>query len=135
MAVQNSPSVRKYLVELSRPSKQIMMVAIDVFAYLTCAICAGWLLLGDNFEFLDIYYIAAMTIFVAIPLGWMLGLYVTIVRFIGTEFLIRANLTALISAAAVAVLSYWLELQATPYRWAIILSALLLLYICFSRFL
>ncbi len=68
MTVQNSPSVRKYLVELSRPSKQVTMVAIDVFAYLICALCAGWLLLGENFEFNEIYLIAVMTAFVAIVL-------------------------------------------------------------------
>ncbi len=134
MSVQNSPSVRKYLVELSRPSKQVTMVAIDVFAYLICALCAGWLLLGENFEFNEIYLIAVMTAFVAILLGWVLGLYVTIVRYIGTEFLISANFTAFSSAAVVAVLSYWLELQAAPYRWTVMLSALLLLYICFSRY-
>ena len=134
MAVKNNPSLRKYLVELSRPSKQIAMVAIDVFAYLTCVYCTGWLLVGDNSGFSEIHLIGVMTVFIAIPLGWVLGLYVTIVRYIGTEFLIRANITAFSSAAAVAVISYWFELQAAPYRWTVILSALLLLYICFSRY-
>jgi FlaA1/EpsC-like NDP-sugar epimerase len=134
MTVENSSSVRRFLVELSRPSKQVAMVAIDVFAYLACSLCAGWLLLGDNFEFLEIYLIAVMTVLVAIPMGWVLGLYETIVRYIGTEFLIRACFTALSSALAITALSYWLELQAVPYRWAFILWTLLLIYICFSRY-
>jgi FlaA1/EpsC-like NDP-sugar epimerase len=134
MTVQNNSSVRQFLVELSRPSKQVAMVVIDVFAYLACAFCTGWLLLGGNFEFLEIYLIALITVFVAIPLGWILGLYGTIVRYIGTEFLMRAYFTALSSAVAITVLSYWLELQAAPYRWAFMLWALLLIYICFSRY-
>ena len=73
-------AVRQYLVDLSRPSKQVAMVGIDVLAYLLCAACTGWLLLGDGFVLRDIYLVALITIVVAIPLGWVSGLYGTIMR-------------------------------------------------------
>jgi FlaA1/EpsC-like NDP-sugar epimerase len=129
-----NPSFRRFLVGLSRPSKQITMVAMDVLAYLACTVCTGWLLLADQLYLSGIYLIALLTVGVAIPLGWMLGLYGTIVRYIGTEFLVRANFTAAASAIVVSALSFWAGLQAAPARWAVILWALLLLYICFSRY-
>ncbi len=132
--MQDSQTLRRFLVELSRPSKQMAMVTIDVLAYAACTLVTSWLLVGDQFFLSDIYFVAAIAVLVAIPLGWLLGLYETVVRYIGIEFLIRANLTAMTSAVAVSVLSFLGGLQAAPYRWGVMLWALLLLYICFSRF-
>ena len=129
----DSQLLRRFLVELSRPSKQMAMVAIDIPAYAVCALATGWLLSADMSVFGEIYPVAVIAILIAVPLGWLLGLYETVVRYIGTEFLIRASLTAAISAAAVSAISYAAGFGAAPFRWAVIFWALSLLYICSSR--
>ena len=121
-------------MSLSRPSKQFTMIVLDIAAYLLCAVATGWLLQSERLTFPEIYLIGLTTILVTIPLGWVLGLYETIVRYIGTEFLVRANFTAATAAALVSGLSFVAGLQSAPYRVGVMLWALLVLYICFSRF-
>ncbi|MEC9376018.1 MAG: nucleoside-diphosphate sugar epimerase/dehydratase [Pseudomonadota bacterium] len=134
--MQSGSSLRRFLVELSRPSKQLTMVCIDICAYSVCSICTAWILIGEEFFFSDLYLIAFTAVIVSIPLGWFLGLYETIVRYIdiGTEFFVRANFTAGSSAILVSTLSFASNLQNMPYRLAVTFWALALLYICLSRY-
>ena len=126
--------VRKLLVELPRPVKQAMMITADAFAYMLCAFGAAWLLVGPQLSMSAGFSIGLVAIAVAIPLGWQQGLYQWVVRYIGAEFVFRANVTAAGSAVAVAGLTYLAGMQYAPFRWAAVFWALSLIYICSSRY-
>ena len=127
--------LRKFLVELPRPVKQAMMITADAFAYMFCAFAAAWLLVGQQLSMSTGFLVGLFAVAVAIPLGWQQGLYQSVVRYIGTEFVFRANVTAAGSAVAVAGLTYLVGMQYAPFRWAAVFWALSLIYICSSRYL
>ena len=126
--------LRKYLVELPRPVKQSLMIAVDASAYMLCAFCAAWLLFGSQLSLVGGLSVGLVAVAVAMPLGWQQGLYQLIVRYVGTEFFFRANITAAGAAVAVAGLTYLAEMQYAPFRWAAVFWALSLIYICSSRY-
>jgi len=126
--------LRKFLVELPRPVKQALMITMDASAYMLCAFCAAWLLFGPQLSISSGFSVGLVAIAVAMPLGWQQGLYQLIVRYVGTEFFFRANVTAAGSAAAVAGLTYLGGMQYAPFRWAAVFWALSLIYICSSRY-
>ena len=127
--------LRKFLVELPRPVKQAMMITADACAYMFCAFAAAWLLVGQQLSMSTGFLVGLFAVAVAIPLGWQQGLYQSVVRYIGTEFVFRANVTAAGSAVAVAGLTYLVGMQYAPFRWAAVFWALSLIYICSSRYL
>ncbi len=98
--------LREFLVELPRQVKQALMITVDASAYMLCAFCAAWLLFGPQLSISSGFSVGLVAIAVAMPLGWQQGLYQLIVRYVGTEFFFRANVTAAGSAAAVAGLTY-----------------------------
>ncbi len=126
--------LRKFLVELPRPVKQAMMITADALAYMLCAFGAAWLLVVPQLSMSGGFSIGLVAIAVAIPLGWQQGLYQSIVRYIGAEFVFRANVTVVGSAVAVGGLTYLAGMQFAPFRWAAVFWALSLIYICSSRF-
>ena len=126
--------LREFLVELPRPVKQALMVTIDAIAYMLCAFCAAWLLFGPQLSISSVLSIGLVAIVITIPFGWQQGLYQSIVRYIGAEFFFRANVTAAGSAVAVAGLTYFAGMQYVPFRWTAVFWALLLIYICSSRY-
>jgi FlaA1/EpsC-like NDP-sugar epimerase len=127
-------SVRQFLVDLSRPSKQVVMVLIDLLGYLTCVYFVDWLLAGNSSQYFAVNLIALITIAIALPFGWLSGLYGTIVRYVGIEFLIRTCAMAGMSSVAIVMLAHYASIVDDPYRWGALLWINLLIYICFSRY-
>jgi FlaA1/EpsC-like NDP-sugar epimerase len=131
----NAQELRRFLIDLTRPSKQFVMISVDIMAYMTCAFATAWVLTGVNFPVSSAFMIGLVSVAVAIPLGWSQGLYQSIVRYIGSGFFFAASVTAACTAIIVSLLTFVAAMQGTPFRWALVFATLSLAYLCGSRYL
>jgi len=70
-----------------------------------------------------------------LQVGWRMGIYNTVVRYIGLEFFHRANVTVSVAAVATALSAEPLGLSLDAIKWALMFWALMVVYICYSRYL
>ena len=79
--------------------------------------------------------LSVVAVLVAIPLTWMMGLYRSIVRYMGVDLFVAGIESTVICAAVVGLVAATAELISVPVRWAIIFWALSLIYVVGGRFL
>ena len=131
----SAQNLRRFLIDLTRPSKQFVMVSVDMLAYMACAFTTAWVLAGAEYPAWNAFLIGLVAIGVAIPLGWTQGLYQSVVRYIGSGFFYAATVTAISSAIIVSGFTYIAAMQGAPYRWTLVFATLTLAYLCGSRYL
>ena len=127
-------SLREYLVGLSRPAKQSVAFGVDIVGFTICACATDWLLHGANpifYPIITIEYLA--TAMIAVSLVWALGLYRSIVRYMGLDLYIAGAKAAAGSAVIGSALMYFSGMAVTPVRWAIVYWCLAFIFICSSR--
>ena len=126
--------LRDALVKLPRLTKTAIVFSADLLGFALCVVCALWLIaLGQVIETHTAVVFA--TAVVSLMLAWWLGLYRSVVRYLGLDLLISAVLTAVGSGIAGAVLMQVFIFDGTPRRWAVAYGVFALLYICGSRYL
>ena len=127
--------VRTALVSLPPATKTTIAISVDFVGITLCAFATHWLLSEGGTAGVDVIAIFALTAVIAIVVGWNVGLYKSIVRYMGFD-LFAAGAKTTIAAAIVGsfVISLLYEPHA-PVRWAIAFSGIAFLFICGSRFL
>jgi FlaA1/EpsC-like NDP-sugar epimerase len=128
-------TVRGFLLGLTRQSKRRVMFGADLLAYAGIALFVSSFLYGARFSAQQFILIAAVALFTGLLVGWRMGIYNTVVRYIGLEFFHRANVTVAIAAIVTALSARPLGMSLDAVKWALMFWALMVLYICYSRYL
>lgn len=126
---------RGLLLGLTRQSKRRVMFGADLLAYAGIALFVSSFLYGARFSAQQFILIASVALFTGLLVGWRMGIYNTVVRYIGLEFFHRANVTVAIAAIVTALSARPLGLSLDAVKWALMFWALMVLYICYSRYL
>ena len=125
--------LRDVLVKLPRFVKTSIVVTTDLLGFAICVVFALWLIaLGNVIETHTAVVFA--TAVVSLLLAWWLGMYRSVVRYLGLDLLISATLTAVGSGVAGAALMHAFVFDGTPKRWAVAYGIFAFLYICGSRY-
>lgn len=125
--------LREKLVRLPRAAKSLIVITTDLLGFALCVVCALWLIALGPVIWSHTAVVFA-TALVSSALAWWLGLYRSVVRYLGLDLLISATLTAIGSGVAGAVLMHIFVFEGTPRRWAVAYCVFAFLYICGSRY-
>ncbi len=125
--------LRSFLVELPRSGKSAIAFSVDLIGFGLCVLAALWLIALGSYAFSHTLIVAA-TALVSVGLAAWLGMYRSVVRYMGIELLVAGSLTAIGSAIAGAVLMNVFVLGGTPRRWAVAYGLFSFIYLCSSRY-
>jgi len=124
----------KNIISLPRYSKRIIAILLDVGLCIFCVWLAFYLRLEEFVKINDITIFAVLiSILLAIPIFWLMGLYKTIFRFQGSSIIFTVFVTTFVYALLYfAVISVY-GIQGIPRSIGIIQPILLFLSISLSR--
>ena len=127
--------LRVHLISLPQATKAAIAIGVDLIGVASCALAAYWLQSNSpsfDLETVSILFIAAT---VAVAVGWQVGLYKSIVRYMGLD-LFAAGAKTTIAASIIGALIVGLRYEPqTAVRWGIVFCGIAFLFICGSRFL
>ena len=127
--------LRRFLINLSRPTKAGLTAGVDFLSLAACAATAFWSPRVLEFPSDPIPWVCIAVAVSSVILVWSIGLYRSIVRFVGLDLLI----TSLKVSTAATLFGSLLVILFMPevefLRWAITYFAFSLIYLCASRFL
>lgn len=126
--------LRDVLVSRSRNEKIALSVFADIFGFSACALAAFWVLGTPVQPLWPLLAMAAVAAVTAISLVWLLGLYRSIVRYVGLDLIVSAALVNVGSAAILASLGMLTGVIESPIRWALSFLAFALIYLSASRY-
>jgi len=126
-------SLRNRTIALSRCAKQAFMLLADVIGFALAVWASAWLLYGNEIAVLSILLVTVGIVSVAIPCTWSVGLYRSIVRFIGVDLFVAGVQIATVSAFALSFVAYVTGVPSAPVRFGVAYWALSLLYLLGSR--
>src|SRR6056300_1756037 len=124
----------KNIINLSRYTKRIIAILIDIGLCIFCTWLAFYLRLEEFVKINDVTTLAVeISIFFAIPIFWLMGLYKTIFRFLGSSIIFTVFVATFVYALLYfAVISVY-GIQGIPRSIGIIQPILLYLSILLSR--
>jgi FlaA1/EpsC-like NDP-sugar epimerase len=112
------------------------MILSDIAGVTLCVWGAVWVATGTRqLATADVVLLTLVTIVVTVPVAWHMGLYRSIVRYMGADLFVAGSKTALTVTTLIGLLVYAGNLVSAPLRWSIGFFALSLIYIVGSRFL
>lgn len=133
--MNNAQKLRIRILGMTRNQKQLTMVAADVLGYCGCVVAACWLLQGTNLTIGSLTILVLAAVLIAVPLTWALGLYRSIIRYMGLDLFVAGLKTSFISAIGVGVIAVLANAVSAPLRWSVAYGALSLIYVVGSRML
>ena len=125
--------LRIRILGLSRDQKQFSMVVADLLGFGGCVVATCWLLFGSQAVDPGLISLVASALLVTVPSTWGLGLYRSIIRYMGLDLFVAGLKAVLVSSIIVGSIAAILELVAAPFRWTIAFGALSLIYLVGSR--
>ena len=126
-------SIRLRLLTWPRTGKQAAMVAADVLSYSVAAAVSLWVLSGSVLQSSSTLAIIALTVVVAIPVHYLIGLYASIVRYMGVGLLAIGLKATLVVSAIVGAACFFLSLTQAPVRVGVVFWAISLILVVGSR--
>ena len=105
--------LRTFFVGLPRSGKSAIAFLVDLIGFGLCVLAALWLIALGPYAFSHSLIVVA-TALVSVGLAAWLGMYRSVVRYIGLELLVAGSLTAIGSAIAGAILMNVFVLGGTP---------------------
>jgi FlaA1/EpsC-like NDP-sugar epimerase len=135
LGVSKLSSVTKSLISLPRPAKQLIMVAADAIMLPLClwaAIALKQDRLAVSFGTCGVIFLAAVG--TAVVTFWFLGLYRSVIRFMGPQAMGAVIAGVTVSAVAAAFTAHARGVQEVSYAALAIYWAWALLYVAGSRF-
>ncbi len=127
--------LRKFLVALPRPAKSIIAVGADFAGFAVCAAAAYWVIGSVSVPTANLAGAIAFFCLSSIAIIWVLGLYRSVIRYIGLDLLIVAVKIVAIAAIVGGIGASMLLEPAYAIRWAATFFAYSLIYVCASRYL
>lgn len=126
-------AIRLRLLTLSRPSKQIFMIAMDLIFYGGSAVVAVWLVHGTTAFSPPVVVSAIAAVAAAIPVHWVFGLYASIVRYMGLSLIaVGLKSTFVVTAVAMSV-GAAMGVMSAPVRVGIVFWAFSLILVVGGR--
>ena len=126
-------SLRRFLIGLPRAGKSSLAFTVDLIGFSVCVIAALWLIALGPYA-LNHAPVMIATALVSVGIAWLLGMYRSVVRYMGLDLFISAGITAVASGIAGAILMSIFVFAGTPVRWAIAYTLFSFIYICGSRY-
>jgi FlaA1/EpsC-like NDP-sugar epimerase len=128
-------SLAKSLISLPRPAKQFIMVAADSIMLPLC-LWAAIALKQDSFavNFGTFGAVFLWALAAAVVTFWLLGLYRSVIRYLGPQAMVSVIIGVTVSAVAAALTAHVRAIQGMPISALVIYWALALLYVAGSRF-
>jgi FlaA1/EpsC-like NDP-sugar epimerase len=112
------------------------MILSDIAGVSFCVWGAVWVATGTRqLATPDVVLLTLVAMVVTVPVAWFMGLYRSIVRYMGADLFVAGSKTTLAVTALIGFLVYAADLVSAPLRWSIGFFALSLIYIVGSRFL
>lgn len=124
---------RLRLLTLSRASKQAIMMTADLISYFVSAVVSFWIVYGTTEFSTEVMIIAGIAMLVAIPVHWILGLYASIVRYLGLALIAVGLYTTLVVTAIVMTSGALFGILSAPIRVGIVFWAFSLLLVVGGR--
>jgi FlaA1/EpsC-like NDP-sugar epimerase len=127
--------LRPRLLTLPRGVKQSLMILADIAAYTVALAISFWAVAGSvaGPSASWVTYLSAGLI--AVPVFWFLGLYASIIRYVGIELFRTGLLATLVVAVVWVVICYTGGFVGEPYRLGLHVWALSLIFVVGGRFL
>ena len=127
--------VRNALVSLPPATKSAIAISVDLVGITSCALAAHWLLAESTA--IEPTGLAAfvVTAIIAVVIGWNVGLYKSIVRYMGFDLFAAGAKTTVGAAVLGSFVVSMLYEPLAPVRWAITFCGIAFLFLCGSRFL
>ena len=127
--------LRKFLISLPRQVKSLIAIGADFAGFVFCASAAYWVMSPVAIPMQDL--VVSITVFClsSIALISLLGLYRSVIRYIGLDLLIVATKISLIASIVGGVGALTLLEPAYAARWEVNFFAFSLIYVCSSRYL
>jgi len=110
------------------------MLASDTIGLVTCVWCAAWLLFPREMIRTEFASLIAPTLAVTVLLARHQGFYHSIVRYVGMDLAGAGLKVTIASAATLAAVTLLSGLTVEPFRFAIVYSALFIIYLLGSRY-
>ncbi len=127
--------IRSFLVALPRPLKSFIATTTDFVGFVTCTSFAYWVVSPVAVPLPRLAAIVVLFSAFSIAVVWLLGLYRSVVRYVGLDLLIAALKISSVLGVVGAVGAASLLPAADATRWAFTFFAFSLIYACSSRYL
>ena len=125
---------RKNIINLPRYAKKIIVILTDISLCIFCTLLAFYLRLEQFIQINDVTALAfEISVLLAIPIFWLMGLYKTIFRFAGSSIILRVITATFTYAILYFVVISIYGIQGVPRSIGIIQPILLFLTILVSR--
>ncbi|MFQ6005362.1 MAG: polysaccharide biosynthesis protein [Woeseia sp.] len=111
------------------------MLIADVIGFALAVWVSAWLLYGGEIAVPSILLVTLGALLVVIPCTWYVGLYRSVVRYMGLELIVAGVKSSTVSALAVSSVAYVTGVLSAPVRFGAVYWALSLLYLLGSRYL
>lgn len=125
---------RKRLISLSRRQKSRLTALVDIIGFGTCTVRVNGALGIVVDARPGLLATMAMTTLVAVACVWFLGLYSSVIRYVGRDLLKSAIRISLVSAAVGAIAVAVFVPDQNPSRWALVYFAFSIIYLTSSRY-
>ncbi len=109
------------------------MQAADTIGYCACVFAAAWLVFGAVDPVSNLVWLSLAAILVAVPMTGVLGLYLSVIRYMGLDLFVAGAKAAAGSAAVLGMIAWATGLVPAPGRWAFTFGALSLIYLIGGR--
>ncbi len=126
-------SIRLRLLTLSRPGKQALMMAADLFSYALGAVISFWIVYGTTEFSPAVLAIATAAVLVAIPVHWAFGLYASIVRYMGLALIVVGLKSTFFVTAIVMGIGAYAGILSAPVRVGVVFWAFSLILVVGGR--
>ena len=127
-------SFRLRLLTLPRSVKQASMIAADFIAYAVSSVFSFWVVYGTTELSVPVLAVLAMAVGIGIPTHWMLGMYASIVRYMGLALIVVGLKSTLAVTASVMAVSALAGIMSAPIRVGIVFWAFSLILVVGGRF-
>jgi FlaA1/EpsC-like NDP-sugar epimerase len=129
----NLKSIRLGLLTLPRKWKQAMMIVADVLSYVASAVVSFWIVYNTIGVNSSVLAISIAAVLVAIPIHWAIGLYASIVRYMGLTLIAVGLKSTLVVTVIVMIIGAFAGIMSAPIRVGIVFWAFSLILVVGGR--
>ncbi|MGI9272578.1 MAG: polysaccharide biosynthesis protein [Woeseiaceae bacterium] len=132
-ALTATQTLRRRMLTLSRHKKQAAMVLADLVSFVAIGLAAQWLVGANGSSTADALLLGIVAALIATPVAWFIGLYRSIIRFMGGDLFSAGLKTASLSAILFSIFAILIGSVVDPVRIGTAFAILVLIYLVGGR--